>query len=162
MKPIFLTIDNENEGILVVSEGILSKRICPTCKVQFEYKGVVDAYIGRRGFEIVELIGSIFVGFLILAIRHLMVRRTTFNSYVCPLCHYTTLIMKDADTITDTDRSIKYNEYREYKKKLEIISQLFSEIKRLGISSTGLCVSQRRLFKEVHDEHERKTFNCWD
>jgi hypothetical protein len=113
-----------------VNKGILFKRLCPTCEMQLEYKGIVDAYIGRRGFEIVELIGSIFVGFPIISITHLMVRRTTFNSYVCPLCHYTTLILGEDNLRTNTDSSIRCNEYREYKKKLENISQLFNEIKR--------------------------------
>ncbi len=127
-KLIIIDIDNEGRGI--VSREMVFERLCPTCNVQLDYKGIVAAHLGGRGFEIAGFIGSIFLGFPLMAIRDLMVKRTAFNSYICPLCHYTTLVMEEDDSSTTTDRTIKYNEYREYKKKLENVSQLFSEVKR--------------------------------
>ncbi len=55
-----------------------------------------------------------------------MVKRRTFDFYVCPKCHYTILVEEDSSTINGT----KLNGYIEYKKRLKNVSQLVSEIKK--------------------------------
>lgn len=106
------------------------ERLCPTCKVRLEYKGMEDVHTGGRGLEIAELLASIFVGFSVIAIRDLMVKRTTFDFYVCPKCHYTILIEEDSSTIGNN--STKRNVYIEYKKKLKDVSRLINEIKKVN------------------------------
>lgn len=56
-----------------------------------------------------------------------MVKRTTFDFYVCPKCHYTIFVEEDS-SIIDND-STEHNVHIEYKKKLKMVSQLVNEIK---------------------------------
>lgn len=114
-----------------MSKEMLIKRHCPNCKVQLEYKGKEDVHTGGRGLEILELIGSIFVGFSIIAIRDLLVKRTRFDFYVCPKCHYTIFVKED--TSNNGNNNTRYNGYREYKKKLEYVSKILSDIEKLNI-----------------------------
>jgi hypothetical protein len=113
-----------------MSKEKLIKRKCPIHKVELEYKGMEDVHTGGRGLEFLELIGSIFVGFSIIAIRDLMVKRITFDFYVCPICHYTILVEEDSSN--NANNNTKYNGYREYKKRLENVSQMLSDIKKLN------------------------------
>jgi hypothetical protein len=117
-----------------MSKEILIKRRCPTCKLQLKYKGNEDVHTGGRGLEILELIGSIFLGYSVIAIRDLMVKRTTFDFYVCPKCHYT--IFVEEDTSNNSNNNTKYNGYREYKKKLENVSKILRDIEKLNIYKT--------------------------
>jgi hypothetical protein len=111
----------------IMNKEALIKRKCPIHKVQLEYKGMEDVHTGGRGLEFLELIGSILLGFSIIAIRDLMVKRTTFDFYVCPICRYTIFVEEDSST----NNIEKDNGYREYKEKLKNVSQLLSEIKNL-------------------------------
>lgn len=36
------------------------ERLCPTCKVRLEYKGIEDVHTGGRRLEVAELLASIF------------------------------------------------------------------------------------------------------
>jgi hypothetical protein len=87
-----------------------------------------DIHTGGRGLEIAEFLCSIFTGlsFIAIAVRDLMVKRTTFDFYVCPKCHYTIFVEEDSSTVKGT----KLNGYIEYKKRLKNVSQLISEIKK--------------------------------
>jgi hypothetical protein len=102
---------------------------CPTHKVQLEYKGMEDVHTGGKKLEIIELIGTLFWGIPVILLRDLLVRRTTFNFYVCRICHYTVFI---EDSSNNANNATEYNEYREYKKKLGNVSQILSEIKNLN------------------------------
>lgn len=104
------------------------ERLCPTCKVRFEYKGMEDVHTGGRGLEIAEILASILLGFPVIAIRDLMVKRTTFDFYVCPKCHYTIFVEENSNSIGNN--STKRNIYMEYKKRLKHVSQLTNEIKK--------------------------------
>ena len=101
---------------------------CPTHKVQLEYKGMEDVHTGGRGLEIMELIGTFFWGVSIMILRDLLVTRTTFDFYICPICHYTVFV---EDSSNNANNDTEYKEYREYKKKLNNVSQILSEIKEL-------------------------------
>ena len=105
------------------------KRLCPTCKVKLEYRGMEDIHTGGRGLEVVELICSILTGLSVLAIavRDLMVKRTTFDFYVCPQCHYT-IFIEDVSVKVENDH--KHNLYVEYKKRLNDVSMQLKDIKR--------------------------------
>lgn len=65
-----------------------------------------------------------------MVIRDLLVKRTTFDFYVCPICHYTVFVQEESSN--NGNNAVEYKEYREYKKKLENISQMVSEIKKMS------------------------------
>ena len=127
---LFSWYKNEKGGKDVMSTEIPFEGKCPTHKVQLEYKGMEDVHTGGIGLEIMELIGTLFWGVSVMILRDLLVKRTTFDFYVCPICHYTMLIEEDSGNNENNDT--EYNEYREYKKKLENISQILSEIRVLN------------------------------
>ncbi len=51
-----------------MSREIQRERLCPTCRVRLEYRGMEDIHTGGRGLEIAELLGSIFTGLSFIAI----------------------------------------------------------------------------------------------
>ena len=109
-----------------VSPGV---RKCPFCKVHLEYKGMEDIHTGGRGLEAVEFLASIFTGLSILAvaIRDLLVNRTTFDFFVCPKCGYTVFVEESEISATNSgDSSI----YREYKRKEQEVSNLIQDVRR--------------------------------
>jgi DNA-directed RNA polymerase subunit RPC12/RpoP len=55
----------------------------------------------------------------------------TFDFYVCPKCHYTIFVKED--TSNNGNNNTRYNGYREYKKKLEYVSKILSDIEKLSI-----------------------------
>lgn len=99
---------------------------CPTHQVQLEYKGMEDVHTGGKALEVIELIGTFFWGVSFILLRDLMVKRTTFDFYVCPICHYTVFIQEDSSN--KGNNGTEYKQYREYKKKLENVSQMFHEL----------------------------------
>jgi hypothetical protein len=113
-----------------MSREINGERLCPNCKVKLEYKGIEDVHTGGRELEILELIGSIFLGFSIIAIRDLLVKRTTFDFYVCPKCRYTIFVEEDSSPKAGNGET-PYG-YLEYRKRLKDVSELISEIKRVN------------------------------
>ncbi len=113
-----------------MSKDMQYERLCPTCKVQLIYRGMEDIHTGGRGLEIAEFLASIVLGFSVIPIRDLLVKRTTFDFYVCPKCRYTTFVEEDSNTTGNA--STKRNVYIEYKKKLKNVSQLINEIKKVN------------------------------
>jgi hypothetical protein len=116
-----------------MSKEIKSERLCPTCKLRLEYKGMEDIHTGGRGLEIIELLSSIFTGlsFLAIAIRDLMVKRTTFDFYVCPKCRYTILV---EDSVPKADNGEELDRYLEYRKRQKEVLELISEVKKASNS----------------------------
>jgi hypothetical protein len=100
---------------------------CPTHKVQLEYKGMENVHTGGLGLEIMELIGTLVWGVPVILLRDLLVTRTTFDFYVCPVCHYTVFIEEDS-----SNNANDATEYTAYKKKLKNVSQMLSEIKKIS------------------------------
>jgi Zn-finger nucleic acid-binding protein len=109
------------------------KRLCPTCRVKLEYRGMEDIHTGGRTLEIVEFICSIFTGlsFLAITVRDLMVKRTTFDFYVCPRCRYTIFV---EDVPDKTNNHVQNNLYIEYKQKLNEVSRQIRDIKSVNYS----------------------------
>jgi uncharacterized protein (DUF2225 family) len=125
----FLQLLLNKKGGKIMSRQMPFEGECPTHKVQLEYKGMEDVHTGGKELEIMELIGTFFWGIPVILLRDLLVRRTTFDFYVCPICHYTVFI---EDSSNNANNATEYNGYREYKKKLKNVSQLLSEIKNLN------------------------------
>ena len=103
------------------------ERKCPFCKINLQYKGMEDVHTGGRVLEIVEFLASVFAGLSILAIalRDIMVKRTTFDFYVCPQCHYTVFVEETGSKI-DGDEQVNF--YAEYRKTTKKVANLLNEI----------------------------------
>lgn len=104
-------------------------RPCPFCKVELEYKGMENIHTGGRGLEAMEFLASIFTGLSILAIavRDLLVKRTTFDFFVCPKCRYTIFIEESESRKTNAGDSNIYMEYRRNEQK---VSNLIQDVRR--------------------------------
>jgi hypothetical protein len=88
-----------------------------------------NIHTGGRGLEAMEFLASIFTGLSILAvaIRDLLVKRTTFDFFVCPKCHFTVFIEESESGATNTGDS---NMYMEYKRKEQKVSNLIQDVRR--------------------------------
>ena len=104
-------------------------RQCPFCKVELEYKGMEDIHTGGRGLEAMEFLASIFTGLSILAvaIRDLLVKRTTFDFFVCPKCRYTVFVEESESGAKKTGDS---NMYTEYRRKEQKVTNLIQDVRR--------------------------------
>jgi uncharacterized protein (DUF2225 family) len=104
-------------------------RKCPFCKVELEYKGMENIHTGGRGLEAMEFLASIFTGLSILAIavRDLLVKRTTFDFFVCPKCRYTVFVEESESSAKKTGN---LNVYTEYKRKEQNVSNLIQDVRR--------------------------------
>ncbi len=104
-------------------------RQCPFCKVKLEYKGMEDIHTGGRGLEAVEFLASIFTGLSILAvaIRDLLVKRTTFDFFVCPKCRYTVFV---EESESGTKNGGDSNMHMEYRRKEQKVSNLIQDVRR--------------------------------
>ena len=104
-------------------------RQCPFCKVELEYKGMEDIHTGGRGLEAVEFLASIFTGLSILAVavRDLLVKRTTFDFFVCPKCRYTVFVQESKSGTKNTGDSNMYTEYRREGQK---VTNLIQDVRR--------------------------------
>ena len=104
-------------------------RQCPFCKVELEYKGMEDIHTGGRGLEAMEFLASIITGLSILAvaIRDLLVKRTTFDFFVCPKCRYTVFVEESESGAKKTGDS---NMYTEYRRKEQKVTNLIKHVRR--------------------------------
>jgi uncharacterized protein (DUF2225 family) len=105
------------------------ERKCPFCRVELEYKGMEDIHTGGRGLEAVEFLASIFTGLSILAvaIRDLLVKRATFDFFVCPKCRYTVFVEKSENGAKKTGDS---NMYKAYRRKEQKVTNLIQDVRR--------------------------------
>lgn len=104
-------------------------RKCPFCKVELVYKGMENIHTGGRGLEAMEFLASMFTGLSILAIavRDLLVKRTTFAFFVCPKCHYTVFVEEPKRGAKNAGDSNMYMEYRRNEQK---VSNLIQDVRR--------------------------------
>lgn len=105
-------------------------RQCPFCKVELEYKGMEDIHTGGRGLEAMEFLASIFtrLSILAVAIRDLLVKRTTFDFFVCPKCRYTVFV-EESETGAKK-KSGDSNMYTEYRRKEQKVTNLIQDVRR--------------------------------